>query len=371
MLRAGLIGCGKIADGHAEQIRAVGRSALVAVCDSEPLMAQQLAMRHRVGGQYSDLGEMIAAERLDVLHVATPPDSHLPIARRAIEAGLHLFVEKPFALTATDASTILALADARERHVCVNYLYNFEDVALRLADLVRGGALGEVVHVDCHYGYDLAGAYGLAVLSDPGHWVHRLPGRLFHNVLDHVLSKFAGWIDDDFSLRTVAFRRRAAVGVQAIDAMPDELRVLLRSARATATVTISAHARPVGHWMKVTGSRGSMEIDYAARTLVSTAAQTQPSALGRLVPAWVQSARYARNGLRNLGRFGRSRFHYFDGMRCLLDRFHDSIESGRQPPISSAEIVRVCRLIDAIVEDLGACGPGEAADATGLVRRAA
>lgn len=369
MLRVGLIGCGKIADGHADQIRAVGRSQLVAVCDQEPLMAEQLGMRHRVAARYTDFSEMIAAERLDVLHVATPPDSHLPIARCALAAGLHLFVEKPFALTAPEAAAIFSLGAAHDRRVCVNYLYNFEAVGLRLADLVRDGALGDIVHVDCHYGYDLAGAYGLAVLSDPGHWVHRLPGRLFHNVLDHVLSKFAGWIGDDFTLKTTAFRRRAASGVPAIDAMPDELRVLIRSGETTATVTISAHARPVAHWMKVSGTRGSVEVDYAARTLVGSAVQTQPSAIGRLMPAWVQSARYARDGLRNLERFRRSRFHYFDGMRTLLDRFHDAIEHGRPMPIPAAEVVRVCRVIDAIVDDLRS--QDRSVDPVATVRKAA
>ncbi|MET0507576.1 MAG: Gfo/Idh/MocA family oxidoreductase [Burkholderiaceae bacterium] len=354
MLRAGLVGCGKIADGHAEQIRAVGRAELVAVCDSEPLMAEQMGLRHHVSGRYSDLATMLEAERLDVLHVATPPDSHLAIAGRALQSGAHLFIEKPFALTAEDAASIFALGDQQDRRIAVNYLYNFEGVGLQLDQLVRSGELGEIVHVDCHYGYDLAGAYGLAVLSDPGHWVHRLPGKLFHNVLDHVLSKFVGWVDDNFTLKTMAFRQRPATGVAAIDEMPDELRLLLHSGNLTADVKISAHGRPVAHWLKVVGTRRSVEVDYSARTLVFTACQTQPSAIGRLFPAWVQSARYARNGLRNASLFGRSRFHYFDGMRTLLDRFYDAIEASRPLPTPTPDVVRVCRIIDAIVADLKA-----------------
>ena len=103
MLRVGIIGCGKIADGHVEQIRAIGRGEVVAVCDREPLMAEQLAVRLKIPGRYDDAAEMFAKERLDVVHIATPPDSHLFLAKMAFAAGCHVFMEKPFALTAAQA----------------------------------------------------------------------------------------------------------------------------------------------------------------------------------------------------------------------------------------------------------------------------
>lgn len=64
MLRVGIIGCGKIADGHVEQIRAIGRGEVVAVCDREPLMAEQLAVRMKIPGRYDD-----AAEMLSLIHI--------------------------------------------------------------------------------------------------------------------------------------------------------------------------------------------------------------------------------------------------------------------------------------------------------------
>ena len=70
MLRIGIVGCGKIADGHVEQIRATGRGDVVAVCDREPLMVEQLAERMRIPGRHTDLATMLANERLDVVHVA-------------------------------------------------------------------------------------------------------------------------------------------------------------------------------------------------------------------------------------------------------------------------------------------------------------
>jgi predicted dehydrogenase len=349
VLRVGIVGCGKIADGHVEQVRASGRAEVVAVCDREPLMAEQLAVRLSVPGRYSDVAEMLKAERLDVVHIATPPDSHVVLARMALDAGCHVFVEKPFAPTAQAAQQIIDHARLCNRRVSVNYLYNFESPALELERLLADRRLGEIVHLDTTYGYNLAGEYGLAVMADPGHWVHRLPGKLFHNVLDHVLAKLVPHLGDDIDVSAVAYRRRAATGDDIVDAMPDELRFLLRSGSTTATGLVSAHARPVSHTLKVVGSVDTVELDYAARTLVRSARQTQPSAIGRLFPPWVQARAFAANGWRNLGQFRRYEFHYFQCMRVLLARYYDAVEGKAEDPIPHAEILRVCRIIDQIV----------------------
>jgi predicted dehydrogenase len=355
VLRVGIIGCGKIADGHVEQIRAIGRGEVVAVCDREPLMAEQLAVRMKIPGRYSDAVEMFAKERLDVVHIATPPDSHLPLAKLAFAAGCHVFMEKPFALTAAQTRDILALATQAGRKVGVNYLYNYETPGLELEELVQKQSLGEIVHLDTSYGYNLAGDYGLAVMSDPGHWVHRLPGKLFHNVLDHVLAKVVPFLGDEIDTRVLAFRRRAPTGVAIVDAMPDELRFILRSGGVTVTGNVSAHGRPVPHLLRVVGTKDSVELDYTARTLVPASRWAQPSALGRQFMAWTQARQFIANGRRNIKRFRNYEFHYFQCMRVLLNRFYDSVEGKGPDPVPHDQILRVCRVIDQIVVGVNAC----------------
>lgn len=349
LLRIGIVGCGKIADSHVEQARATGRAEVVAVCDREPLMAEQLAVRMGIPARYDDLDKMLATERLDVVHVATPPDSHRAIAERVLAAGCHLFMEKPFALDEPEARAILDAATAADRRVCVNYLYNYEPPALELEGLLASGRLGPLVHLESHYGYNLSGDYGMAVMADPSHWVHRLPGRLFHNVLDHVLAKVVPHVGDDPQVQVLALRRRPPTGSAVVDAMPDELRFMLRSEALTVAGTVSAHGRPVAHKLRVVGEKDTVELDYAARTLVFAQRQNQPSAIGRLFPPWMQARQYAGNGWRNLGRFRRHQFHYFECMRVLLHRYYDAVEGKSPDPIPPAQIARVCRIIDRIV----------------------
>lgn len=354
MLRIAIVGCGKIADGHVEQVRATGRADVVAACDREPLMAEQLCARLNVANRYTDLAEMLHKERPDVVHIATPPDSHVAIACLALNAGCHVFVEKPFALDERQAREILDCAAGVNKRVSVNYLYNFETPGLQLEQLLGSGALGDIVHLETNYGYNLSGDYGVAVMADPAHWVHRLPGKLFHNVLDHVLAKVVAHIGDDFTTQVLAFRRRPASGNAAVDAMGDELRFMVRGGTTTVSGLVSAHGRPVAHTLRVVGTRDTVELDYAARTLVHSARQTQPSAIGRLFPPWVQARQFRRNAWRNLGQFRRHEFHYFQCMRVLLNRFYDAIERGAPDPIAPNHILRACRAIDQIVAGMEA-----------------
>lgn len=354
MLKVAIIGCGKIADGHVEQIRAIGRGEVVAVCDREPLMAEQLAVRMAIPHRYTDAQVMLRECRPDVVHIATPPESHVALATMALDAGCHAFVEKPFALTAADARVILDRARQSGRRVSVNYLYNFEPPGLELENLLGRGALGDVVHLDTVYGYNLQGDYGLAVMSDPNHWVHRLPGRLFHNVLDHVLAKVVCHLGDEIEVRSQAFRRRPASGNPVLDMLSDELRFMLRSGSTTVSGLISAHGRPIAHTLRVVGTKDTVELDYTARTLVRAANWSQPSALGRLFPAFVRAKDFRRNGWRNLALFRRHEFHYFQCMRVLLGRFYDAVENNGPDPIPNDHILRVCRIIDLLVADMEA-----------------
>src|SRR5436309_9767793 len=96
MLRVAIVGCGKIADDHASQIQRIKGCEIVGVCDREPLMARQLAERFPVRRCYRVVDELLHDARPDVVHITTPPQSHYDLARRCLESGSHVYVEKPF-----------------------------------------------------------------------------------------------------------------------------------------------------------------------------------------------------------------------------------------------------------------------------------
>jgi len=352
-LRVGIVGCGKIADGHAEVVQHLEGAALVAVCDREPLLAEQLAVRYGVPGWYGDLGQMLERERLDVVHITTPPGVHLPLTQQCVAAGAHVFLEKPLALRLADCRDLIDAVVAGGRQMSINYWPNFDPPAMEFKEMLARGVVGEPVHVEAFIGYDLSGAYGQALMGDAGHWVHRLPGKLFQNMMDHIFNRIVPLFPDvEPEVHAFAFKRRDAVRGDGTDAMLDELRVVLKAGGVSAYGSLCSHARPVANTLKVYGTKNTVELDYNNRTVVTASAQKYPSAVGRLVPPFQMASRYLAQGKKNVGQFRRSEFHFFAGMSRLLELFYAGIRSGGAPPIPYAEILRVAGVMDRVIEQV-------------------
>ena len=264
-------------------------------------------------------------------------------------------MEKPFALRAEDARALVERAEATGRKLTVGYASFFDPPALRMRELVAAGALGEVVHVESFFGYDLGGPFGQALLADPRHWVHALPGKLFHNIIDHAVSKICEFLPDErpaVVARATTLRRERFGDVR--DELADELRAMLTGERVTAYLTFSAHIRPAGQFVRVYGTAGSVDVDYIARTVTLAPSKTLPTAIGRLLPAFQQASGMLREGVGNVWRFARNDFHYFAGLRTQLERFYDAVARDAPPPYPYRDIVRVSGLLDEIFAQVNA-----------------
>jgi predicted dehydrogenase len=355
-LRVVIVGCGKVADGHVEEIAKMPELArVIAVCDREPLMAEQLAMRHGIVRHTDDFARLLREEKPDVVHIATSPASHLPLSIQAIEAGCHVYVEKPLTLAHSDSARLVERAEAARKKLCIGYTYLFDPPALDLRELIRASEIGDVVHVESFYGYDLDSPFGRAILVDPDHWVLKLPGQLLHNNIDHLLNKAVEFLrDDDHAPKIHAFgftRRHARFG-DVRDSMYDELRLVIEGRRTTVYGTFSSHIRPTAHFLRVYGTKNTAHVDYVMRTVTLDAAPTMPSAIGRLVPAFEQAARFVREGAKNVARFGRSEFHFFSGLNHLFRGFYRSILDDGPPPIAYRDILRISAMLDDIFRQL-------------------
>src|SRR5579863_4738198 len=117
MLKVAIVGCGKIADSHASQIQRIPGCEIVAACDREPLMARQFYDRFPVKRCFSDLNEALREAQPDVVHITTPPLGHYQLAKQCLEAGCHVYVEKPFTLYEYEAQELIALANQKKRKI--------------------------------------------------------------------------------------------------------------------------------------------------------------------------------------------------------------------------------------------------------------
>lgn len=145
MIRAGIIGLGKMGISHAAIVRPHPEVEMVAVCDTSSLVLDAFKKFGNVN-VYTDYKKMIDNEKLDCVVVATPTRFHYPIVKYSLEKGIHTFCEKPFSLTTKEGEELVSLASQKWLVNQVGYHNHFIGTFRELKRLLKAGILGEIVH---------------------------------------------------------------------------------------------------------------------------------------------------------------------------------------------------------------------------------
>jgi predicted dehydrogenase len=357
-MKIAIVGCGKIADQHVQAIERIGESTVVAVCDREALMAEQLAERFGIAGCYDSVDAMLQAASPDVVHITTPPQSHVELASTCLRAGAHVYMEKPFTVTAAEADTVIKAATSHGRLVTAGHNYQCVPEMLELRQLIGAGRIGAPVHLESYWSYDLGDtSYVAPLLGNPDHWVRRLPGQLLHNIVSHGLARLAEHLTDDVPEVSVLAGRSTAMQAYGDSGVVDELRVLMRdSAGVTAEFCFSTQIKPGQNTLRVYGSSGSAVVDVANGSLVHLVPASDKSYLTFVLPHLRLAGQYRRRAWRNLREILRWRYYQDSGMTELIRCFHRACRDGSPPPIPYREILLVARLMDAIFAQLPRSG---------------
>jgi predicted dehydrogenase len=150
---AAVIGTGFIGTVHVEQLRRIGvdvRGVLGSTPERGAARAEALSVRHA----YASLDDILADPSVDVVHVTSPNNLHVPQALAIIAAGKHVVCEKPLALTATESAGLVEAAAASGLVNAVNFNIRFYPLHQHMREAVADGQLGDVRFVTGHYFQD-------------------------------------------------------------------------------------------------------------------------------------------------------------------------------------------------------------------------
>jgi predicted dehydrogenase len=145
-LRVGAVGLGWWAGTyHLPALAALPACRVEAVCDVDAGRVDWARERFGVPHGFADPAELFGL--VDAVVIATPHDTHAPLAIAALRAGLDVYVEKPLALTAADARAVQAAVEETGRQLMLGYTHQCSTIAQRLRRRIASGALGPLVHV--------------------------------------------------------------------------------------------------------------------------------------------------------------------------------------------------------------------------------
>ena len=191
MFRIGILGAAGIApQAIIEPARRRGDVVVQAVASRRPGMAADYAKRHQIAVAHDGYEALLADPGIDIVYNALPPSEHARWSIAALEAGKHVLCEKPFAMNATEAEAMVAVAQRTGRHLLEAFHDRYHPVFLHLLALRNDGLLGAIKTVKAEFAvtipFDPASirhdpAAGGGALMDlgcyPVHWVRTMLGE--------------------------------------------------------------------------------------------------------------------------------------------------------------------------------------------------
>ncbi len=121
--------------------------ALAALCDSSPVAEAAMREKYPAVPYYADYSAVLAQPEIDAVVLATPAAAHFAMAKRAIESGKDVFVEKPLALRASEGEELAELAERRGRILMVGHILQFHPAVIMLKELIASGSLGRLQYI--------------------------------------------------------------------------------------------------------------------------------------------------------------------------------------------------------------------------------
>ena len=170
-IRVAIIGCGRISDLHQLGYRGREDAKIVAVCDTDKRRARKKAKEWGVEKIYSDYQQVLADKEVDVVELLTPHHLHCLMTVQAAQAGKHISVQKPMALSAAEADEMITAADKAGVLLRVYETFVYYAPAMRAKAMIEAGEIGQIRAVRMHVSTGTADTSWKVPLSA---WIWRL-----------------------------------------------------------------------------------------------------------------------------------------------------------------------------------------------------
>ena len=334
-VRVAIIGLGRMGVAHAAVLSMVPGARIVGAVDSEPSAARRLrGMGFQIPVSRT-LDALFGGATVDAVWVCTPPDSHLPVARRCLEAGAAVFIEKPLAHTVDDARALAALASASPHPVACGYTLAFWPSFVAARQLLRDGVIGSPtravssMHISQVFGPQRGWMYDRA----------RSGGGVVANLSSHLLFLVRWYFGMPTSMRATWRQMHTAVEdeVHATLVTPGCPEVLFESSWSVPGYPNSVTT------LTVEGPDGTLQVDKDG-LLIDLRVARSGLATGR--------TKLSEADLPQPGCF------VFNGEAYALEDAHFLrwVTGGPAPPITAAAGLEVQRIIDALYASAAAGG---------------
>ena len=147
-LKIAVIGAGYWGPNLIRNFSATPGIEVAYVCDLDEARLADVARKFRVTKTTTRYEDVLADPTVDAVALATPVSTHRPLGERALDAGKHLWVEKPLAGTVADAEALVAAAKRNDRRLFVDHTFVYTPAIRKIRELIAAGELGDILYFD-------------------------------------------------------------------------------------------------------------------------------------------------------------------------------------------------------------------------------
>ena len=330
-LRVAIVGSGKMAANHARAIASCTVPArVVAVADPSEVALAAMANVAPDAKQFRSLTELLAGEGVDVVHICTPPASHVPLAIEALEAGRHIYVEKPFAESSEDAERILGIAENRGLKVAAGHQLLHEKPTRVAAGLLP--SLGHISHIESYFSFR-------TVRRVPGGRVPLASDLQLLDILPHPVYLLLHF------LNLSAFGRPHLLALDIGEG--GTVHALIKQGHLTGSLVVTLEGRPVESYMRVVGANGALHADYIRGT-VQRQIGPGTSGIDKVLAPFRVAEQLVFGTTAALGVRAMNRQRSYPGLVELFDAFYDAVQTGAPSPVTNENILETTRLCEQV-----------------------
>jgi nucleoside-diphosphate-sugar epimerase/predicted dehydrogenase len=352
--RVGITGAGLISGLHQGGLSRIPSATIVGVVDADTERAKARAADWGVPW-FRTQAELLDAERPEVIHVLTPPASHADLCIEALEAGAHVYVEKPMAATESDCESMIETAARCDRRLCVGHSLVHDPLMRRALDAIRTGEVGEILHA--------AGVYAFDASRIPGYrsktWYTRLGGGFVEDLAAHPASLLARLLGQPRN--TAGVERRNFAGDQS------SVTAIVDSERGSGTFHVSLDARPEEVTLEIRTTKALLRIDFIAMVLDVQKSRNVPRKVAPVLRSLSTAGALVTQTAAAGARLAMGRLDTTKGLYSLIAAFYDALDANGPVPVPGEEGRDVVRMIRSVWPALGRpvrAGRGEASGDT-------
>ncbi len=307
----------------------------VTVCDREPEKLSRIRRRYPGIRLLQDPQQIFGDPGIDAVMIATPPKTHYDLARKTLECGKHVFIEKPFTLSTTSAEELIGLAKQAGRLIMVGHTFEYSPPVQKIKSIIESGDLGDIFYIS-------------ATRVNLG--LHQKDSSVVWDLAPHDLSMLIYWLGETPSEVMATGKDFVQPGI------PDVAFIFMRFASgAIAHIQVS--------WLAPSKLRRTTIVG-SSKMLVYDDTQNLEQ-----VKIFDKGVHY-----RDPDTFGEYQLSYragdivspkidtFEPLQAEVTDFLESIRDGRQPGVPGEQGLRVVRVLEAVERSLTNSGHVEYLD---------